>query len=290
MDLTERILATLQRSETGLVIALLVTFVLYFVFRKSAELGKHAAQNTSATLVVCGLNAAAAWIFVDDLNRFLQSTYDALGIPTLPRDFWSGLPLAAVAVIGIVARDFADYWNHRLMHTKWGWPTHAAHHSDTHVNAFTVYRVHILESVVMTMSYIVLLTWLQMPQAIPFAVLFGIVHNMYVHVDLDIEHGPFRYLIASPRFHRWHHADVPEAYGKNLANLMPLWDKLFGTYRCPGPCTAPMGALTTGVEDKNPISIYTYPFREWARLIRESRARSKEDKAGSDAPRVQPAE
>lgn len=293
MDLTERILAAVQRPEAGLVIALALTYVLYFAFRKTNELSKHAAENTAATLVVCGMNAAAAWIFVDDLNGFLQSTYGRLGIPTLAPEFWDGVPLAAVALVGIIAKDFADYWNHRLMHTKWGWPTHAAHHSDTHVNAFTVYRVHILESVVMTASYIVLLTWLQMPQAIPVAVLFSYIHNMYVHMDLDIGHGPFTLLVASPRFHRWHHADEPEAYGKNLANLIPLWDRLFGTYYYPGACTARMGALSTGVEDKNPIAIYTYPFREWTRLIGEARRRQAGCHNGpelDEAGRAQPAE
>ena len=256
-----------MNTATGFIIAALATCVLYFVLGRKTEFSLHAIQNASASILINVANIFAMAFFVKDINRFMQSTYEALAIPTLPETFWAGVPLWAIAIMGIMARDFADYCNHRLMHTTWGWPAHAAHHSDTHVNAFTSFRVHFLESIVMTASYIVLLTWLQIPEALPIVVVFHVLHNIYVHLDVDIDHGPFKYLIASPNFHRWHHADVEVAHGKNLANVMPLWDKLFGTYYYPGVCKEEMGALKTGIEDKNPVLIYIYPFQEWARLI-----------------------
>lgn len=264
-------------GQSGLLIALAMSFILFFVFRKGEEFDKHASQNTAATLLVYGLNIIAATLFFDDINRFAQRIYDKLHVPHLDPATWDNVPIVLTILIAIAAKDLIDYWNHRLMHTTWGWPTHAAHHSDTHVNAFTSYRVHFIEAVMMSVSYILLLTWLQMPEAIPFVVIFNSIHNKYVHMNLDWTHGPFRYLVASPAFHRWHHADVPEAYGKNLANVMPIYDLMFGTYYYPGPCREQMGALKTGVEDKNPIAIYTYPFREWARLIRERTGRTRQD-------------
>jgi sterol desaturase/sphingolipid hydroxylase (fatty acid hydroxylase superfamily) len=178
-----------------------------------------------------------------------------------------------VTILAIAAKDFVDYWNHRAMHMKWLWPTHAAHHTDTHVNAFTAYRIHFLETLFMNLTYIVLLTWLQMPGAIPVVALLSLLHNQYVHLDLPFNHGPFKYLIASPVFHRWHHADVDEAYGKNLANMIPAYDVIFGTYYNPGPCTAPLGALKMGLADKNPFQIFIYPAIRWGELVRESLAR-----------------
>ena len=240
----------------------------YFAFRKREEFSRHAVQNTAATIIVIGLNAAAFWLFVDEINVYIQSAYAALGIPKLPADTWSGFSALLLCILGVIVKDFADYWNHRLMHTMWLWPTHAAHHSDTHVNAFTTFRVHFLESIVMGASYLVLLTWLQMPTVIPAVYLFSHLHNLYVHTNLPFQHGPFKLLIASPAFHRWHHADVEEVHGKNLANIIPAWDALFGTYYADGICTAPMGATKSGVEDKNPLLIFTYPFRQWARLVR----------------------
>ena len=257
------------RSE--IIIAAAMCLVLYIAFKKRNELSRHALENTATTLVLAGFNMAVAIFFLNDVNAFAQSSFDALRIPTLNPEIWNSVPLWIVCLFGVAAKDFVDYWNHRLMHTKWGWPTHAAHHSDTHVNAFTANRVHFLEALLMTVSYILLLTWLQIPQALPFVIVFYILHNKYVHMDLDFEHGSLKYLIASPVYHRWHHADVPEAYGKNLANVMPIYDVMFGTFYNPGKCDAPMGALMTGVEDKSAIAIMTYPFREWAKMIKESR-------------------
>lgn len=253
---------------TQLILALAAKYILYFCFKKATELSKHADENMLTSIALAAFNLIAVFIFVEDVNFWLQDQYDSLGIPTLDPAIWDGVPLLLVCLIGIVTKDFADYWSHRVMHTKWGWATHAAHHSDTHVNAFTGLRVHFLESFLMTLGYVLLLTWMQIPEIIPAVALFYAVHGIYVHLDLDWDHGPLKFLFASPRYHRWHHADVPEAYGKNLASVMSIWDVLFGTYYNPGICEEPMGALKTGVPDKNPVLIYIHPFQEWGRLIR----------------------
>jgi sterol desaturase/sphingolipid hydroxylase (fatty acid hydroxylase superfamily) len=267
----------LARPEMGLVTALFLTFGMSIMSSRRDELGKHASENTSATIVVCGLNVLVAFLFLDEINLFLQSAYAALRIPTVSPALWDDVPVIGAAIFGLAAKDFADYWCHRLMHTRWGWPAHAAHHSDTHVNAFTGYRVHALEALVMSLTYLLLLTWLQIPETIPYVVIFSMLHAQYVHMNLNTNHGPLKYLVAWPQFHRWHHADLPEVYGKNLANLMPLWDCLFGTYHYPGPCPAdvPMGARGHAIEDKNPLKIYIYPFQEWRRLIRRELGQRK---------------
>lgn len=273
--------------HSEIILCAFAVLILYVVFKKRKEISRHALENTGATLLIGGINILVAILFIKDVNAFMQSAFAALHIPTLDPTVWDGLPLWVVCILGIIAKDFVDYWNHRLMHTKWGWPTHAAHHSDTHVNAFTANRIHFLEAILMTASYVVLLTWLQMPKALPFVIIFYTLHTKYVHMDLPFEHGPLKYWIASPVYHRWHHADVPEAYGKNLANVMPIYDVIFGTYYNPGKCEAPMGALLTGVPDKNVWRIFTYPFEEWGRLIKASWAgRAAQPDQGDAAQRV----
>jgi len=196
-----------------------------------------------------------------------QGVYDGLGIPRLPVDFWAGVPTGIVAVVAVVAYDFANYWNHRLMHAPLLWPVHAIHHSDPDVSGMTTFRVHALEPVVMVCSHVVLLTWLGLPaDALGPVGVFLILHNMYIHADLDWTHGPLELLVASPRFHRWHHADVPAHYGTNLANVIPLFDVAFGTYLVPGPCTAPLGAV--GVPESNPLKLFLYPAVVWSQQLR----------------------
>ncbi|MEM9331846.1 MAG: sterol desaturase family protein [Pseudomonadota bacterium] len=237
------------------------------IFRKGWDKAftKRVVSGSFASLAILILNilfAPAVYILV----AVLQSTYDFFQIPSIPTTFWDGTPFWLAALIAIVAYDFADYWNHRIMHTTWLWPIHAIHHSDKEVNGLTTFRVHFLEAVVMKGSYILLLSWAGFsPEAATTGAVLLTMHNVYVHADIDWDHGPFKLLLASPRFHRWHHADVEEAYGKNLANTFPFFDYIFGTYHEDGKCEAEMGV--PGVPHADVVSLMLYPFTEWSKGI-----------------------
>jgi sterol desaturase/sphingolipid hydroxylase (fatty acid hydroxylase superfamily) len=280
--------AELLSGPKLLVLAALATGAMVILLRRRDEIGRLAIQNTAATVLVYAFNIGAALLFMADLKRLSHEGYAALNIPTLPQDFWQGPWVIAGILIAVVVGDFCDYVTHRLMHTRWGWPCHAAHHTDTHVNAFTTFRVHTFESFFMTLSYLVVMTWMQLPELFPVVLLALACHNMYVHLNLDWGHGPLRYLIASPKFHRWHHADVPEAQGKNLANVIPLYDVIFGTYYLPGPCRAPLGAQSAGLSDRNPVAIWLYPFQAWGGML--WRALTGKPSASPERPVLPPAE
>ena len=270
MDLINQIAVTIQRTLwiKSLLIPAIMCLALAVIWGRRDELSRNAILNTVTTVVIWGINIVVLLLCWKQVTGAVRSAYDWLGIPMLPQDIWDGVPLLATTAIAFAARDFADYWNHRAMHTRWLWPTHAAHHSDTHVNAFTTSRIHFLEAVVMMGSHVLLLTWMQLPELVPVIAILSTLHNAYVHMDLPWTHGPLRLVIASPVFHRWHHADTPEAYGKNLANAIPLWDWLFGTYVEPREYDGPMGATASGVPDTNPFAIWVLPFVQWYRMIR----------------------
>jgi sterol desaturase/sphingolipid hydroxylase (fatty acid hydroxylase superfamily) len=111
--------------------------------------------------------------------------------------------------------------------------------------------------------------------------------NAYVHMDVDWGHGPLRLIIASPRFHRWHHADTPELYGKNIANMFPFYDVMFGTYIDPGVCREPMGAI--GVPENHFLKLMAYPFVEPVRMAKREWAARRGNRAKAIA-RATPAE
>jgi sterol desaturase/sphingolipid hydroxylase (fatty acid hydroxylase superfamily) len=67
-------------------------------------------------------------------------------------------------------------------------------------------------------------------------------------------------LIASPRFHRWHHTDESEARDKNFAGLLPAWDILFGTYYMPADRRPTSFGTVTPVPD-GLLGQLTFPFR-----------------------------
>src|SRR4029079_18319537 len=55
---------------------------------------------------------------------------------------------------------------------------------------------------------------------------------IYIHSNVRLPIGPLRWFIGAPELHHWHHDRDRDA--GNYANLSPLMDLLFGTYRCPG--------------------------------------------------------
>ncbi len=199
--------------------------------------------------------------------------YGDWGLPALPAEFWADVPTWAVLLAALVARDGVSYTIHRTMHGRTGWPVHAIHHSDSHVNGFTAWRVHPLELVATNLLAVVMISWLGLPREIAGTVLvIALVHEIYIHLEVDIEHGPLRFVLASPRFHRWHHLDAEPAYNSNYANMFPIYDVLFGTYREPRPMAAPIGAASAGVPDTDFVRLLTFPFLAWGRQLRRPRA------------------
>jgi len=265
-----------------LLIAVLFSYdILSKGWRQSLTHRALAACVTSFGIMVLNVLFAPITFF---MVAILQAGYTSLGLPSVPVSFWDGMPFLATVLIAIAAYDFADYWNHRLMHNSWLWPIHAIHHSDDDVNGFTTFRIHFLETVVMRGSYIVMLSWVGFsPEVASAGAVFIVLHNVYVHAKLDWDHGPFKLLIASPHFHRWHHADVEEAFGKNLANIIPFYDYAFGTYYDPGKCDARMGAQ--GVPPADMVALTLYPFSEWTKAIRGKIANRSEFKT-ADQPKA----
>jgi sterol desaturase/sphingolipid hydroxylase (fatty acid hydroxylase superfamily) len=92
---------------------------------------------------------------------------------------------------------------------------------------------------------------------------FNIFHSAFVHANLNWTLGPFKYVLATPVFHRWHHTSPEEGGNTNFAGTFPVWDILFGTWRMPE------GVLPDnyGVDDQEsfPTEIagqIAYPFRQ----------------------------
>ena len=200
------------------------------------------------------------------VSNMAEAFYVSAGIPHIPMAFWSGMPAIVPAVLALILIDFIHYWLHRSMHAPILWPIHAVHHSDTQMHYLTWYRSHVLESMYLNLSVVFLASWFgASPEMVAWVVVARAFHQQYCHTNIDWTHGRLGLFLASPRFHRWHHADVSEAYGKNLAIVMPLWDRLFGTYFCPGPCNEKTG-FDDGPGDHF-LKLMAYPFVEWGRML-----------------------
>jgi sterol desaturase/sphingolipid hydroxylase (fatty acid hydroxylase superfamily) len=146
----------------------------------------------------------------------------------------SHLPLAAQMIIFLVGEDIILYWTHRFFHGRRMWKYHAVHHSSEELEWISAARFHpvnlFLGSV---MADVVMLLAGISPNVFVVLGPLTIAHSAFVHANLDWTLGPFKYVIAGPVFHRWHHT-APERGGeRNFAATFPILDVIFGTYYMP---------------------------------------------------------
>lgn len=190
----------------------------------------------------------------------------AAGWPHLPDGAITALPFWGQLLLFSILYDFTEYWVHRALHIGPLWPIHAIHHSDTAVNGFTTLRVHLLEPLLVRLLKLFTLGWAGLPpEVMATGLAISLMHNCYVHFDLDWDHGPLRWLIASPRFHRLHHIDHPTVHHRNLANIFPVWDIMFGTWAGTGRVQGRFGASMAGVPNRDFVALWLWPFRQWLR-------------------------
>jgi sterol desaturase/sphingolipid hydroxylase (fatty acid hydroxylase superfamily) len=135
----------------------------------------------------------------------------------------------------IVLADLGFYSAHRMFHTiPWLWKFHAIHHSIEELDWLAAARVHPLDQIV-TKGVSVLPLFALGFAAVPIGIFSAIYfwHSILVHANVRLNFGPLRWLIASPEFHHWHHANERAAYNTNYAGQLSILDKLFGTMYMP---------------------------------------------------------
>jgi sterol desaturase/sphingolipid hydroxylase (fatty acid hydroxylase superfamily) len=170
-------------------------------------------------LVLAALNVLGDWLDTAGVGSFRQAV--------AAQPWW----LQAIEVV--VLSDLCVYWGHRLQHrVGFLWRCHSIHHSAEHLDWLAAHREHPLDS-------IYTLTIINLPPFLlgfPLETLAGLlafrgVWAVFIHSNVRLPLGPLRVLVGSPELHHWHHARDRDA--GNYANLSPLMDVVFGTYRCP---------------------------------------------------------
>jgi sterol desaturase/sphingolipid hydroxylase (fatty acid hydroxylase superfamily) len=134
----------------------------------------------------------------------------------------------------LVASDFLTYWIHRGFHQGNLWKYHAVHHSSEELEWISAARFHpfniFFGTVLVDVS--LLLAGIS-PNVMLWVGPFTTATSAFVHANLNWTLGPFRYVIAGPVFHRWHHTAADRGGSMNFAGTFPIWDLLFGTFYMP---------------------------------------------------------
>ena len=135
----------------------------------------------------------------------------------------------------LILADLGFYLAHRAVHTfPILWRFHAVHHSIEEMDWLAAHRVHPVDQILT--KGLSLLPVYALGFSTPAMLLFVVLYHwqaLAVHSNLRIGFGPLRWILASPHFHHWHHANCPEALDKNFAGQLPFLDLLFGTLHMP---------------------------------------------------------
>lgn len=144
------------------------------------------------------------------------------------------LPMWAEMIFFVIVSDFLLYWSHRLYHGVTLWKYHAVHHSSVDLDWISAARFHpfnILFGAVLVDVFMMLIGI--SPNALLWVGPFSTITSAFVHANLNWTLGPFKYAIAGPVFHRWHHTAADRGGSSNFAGTFPLWDLMFGTWYMP---------------------------------------------------------
>lgn len=156
---------------------------------------------------------------------------------------WAGGIRGAIASQPVVLQfleimfltDLVQYWFHRSFHQfPWLWRFHAIHHSAQRMDWIAGSRMHVLEVILLRAFTTLPMYVMGFSETALYAYIFFVyLMSVFIHSNVRFRFGPLAYLIATPKFHHWHHGVEREAIDKNFAIHFPVLDMMFGTFHLP---------------------------------------------------------
>jgi sterol desaturase/sphingolipid hydroxylase (fatty acid hydroxylase superfamily) len=189
---------------------------------------------------------------------------------------WTGfgaLPFGAQVALVIVFGDLTVYFFHRACHRfEWLWRFHAVHHSAESLDWLAAHREHPVDGLLTALAGNLPAFLLGFrPAAIAPFLIFRGVWAVFVHANVRLPLGPFKWLLGAPELHHWHHARNARRT-QNFANIAPWVDVVFGTHHDPGrEAVYPLGA--EGVPPRSYLDHLLAPFRPRPAASRPGRVR-----------------
>ncbi len=141
------------------------------------------------------------------------------------------LPLPAALFLLILVADLVQYAAHRALHeVPLLWRLHAIHHSAAHMDWLAGSRLHVLEVLLVRTLVLAPIYVLGFGKDVIdiYIVVVGL-QAVFNHANVSVRLGPLRYVIVTPNFHHWHHAQDAQAIDRNYAAHFAFIDHLFGT-------------------------------------------------------------
>lgn len=217
---------------------------------------------TNVTKDVLGLSASILsyqWLYNHLAVTHIQSTF-------------------FIYLITFLVLDFSGYWVHRIAHTyNFFWNNHIIHHSSEEFNLACALRQSV--SVFVRIFAFLLLPAAILgidPKVIALVAPLHLFAQFWYHTQHIHKMGFLEKIIVTPSHHRVHHAINKEYIDKNYAQILIIWDKIFGTFQEELDHVPAVYGITRPVQTWNPIKIN---FQHMWLLMKDAwRTKSLKDK------------
>ena len=200
-----------------------------------------------------------------------------------PRSLVSDLPIWGQVILVIVVADIGYYTAHRLSHTvPFLWKFHSVHHSVEEMDWLAAHRIHPLD-MVFTHTFSLLPQYFlgfSLEALLIFHTLYQ-AQTLFIHANTRLRFGPLKWLIASPEYHHWHHANEPEAYNCNFGAQLSLIDVIAGTMYLPERRPKAYG-INDPMPETYPMQLL-HPFRSLAKGFARRASARKDSRNERDA-------
>jgi sterol desaturase/sphingolipid hydroxylase (fatty acid hydroxylase superfamily) len=269
---------TIAAQLLAISVAFFTIIVIIVRGRETIALGKRAVAEVRLNLSWYFLDAIFVAPVIALIVAAIRAAVEGYSLQIVNTHAWEGAGRPLTFVAAIFLGDFISYWRHRLEHTRWIWPAHAVHHSDTEMTFLTLARFHPVNRLVTSCIDIGFLAVLGFPSwALVANVMVRNYYGQFIHVDLPWMYGPLGWVFVSPVMHQWHHAVDYIGSGSNFATVFSVFDRVFGTYYVPGVCSGPLGV------SEDPGTSITrqliYPFVCWLDRLRQRPRDAQDDRA-----------
>ena len=145
------------------------------------------------------------------------------------------LSWAPANLLNFVVIDYLYYWNHRLLHSKRLWRTHALHHTAQQADVFIASRNTLWTPLLIVYVWANGICIFLLTDPAPFLAGAAITasldlwrHTSFSPAPGSLLHRAASLLLITPHEHIWHHSS--DRADKNFGANLSIWDRVHGTY------------------------------------------------------------
>jgi sterol desaturase/sphingolipid hydroxylase (fatty acid hydroxylase superfamily) len=215
-------------------VAALVLHVVVFVALAAALLvpleqlwPKVSSSSSSSSSLRMGWIGDIAWLTLGAAT--LEFVVGPVLAAVSPSSSSSWLALAGA----LLGAELGAYGSHRLMHSvPWLWRFHAVHHDAAVLTWSKAWRQHPVDVAVHAIAVALpgLLCGVSL-SGFGAVLLLRRLWTGFLHANVSLRFGVLEHIVATPAFHHAHHSTDPRRFNANYAGLLPVLDRLFGTWQ-----------------------------------------------------------